>query len=501
MRGTSCLLTALLAVALLGCDSGGGGGGGAPAPAAAGGSTAAGTTTASTTGASTVSSLLSPGNRTQPLRAGVAVVDITPPVGVPLGGFGEGDRRRTWPDLNPFDYHTLFNPSKGIRDPILAKAVVLDDGVDRVAILCVDLVASGANGGAKMAQHLANAGSRVSGDAVMICASHTHSGPGTLSPLHFWEIAAMDFYQPAIFNTLAQKMASAVLQAEAALEPATLGIGSAQLTGITKNRRAGVSPVYTHDTIDPELSVIKIDKANGQPLATIYNYSIHGLAFWDDNMNYSADLMGDASRVVEAQVGGVALFANGAEGDIVPQRGLGATDDERSRNIGKTLGDAVIQLRASTPTSADIEVSSYAQQIDMGTPFLFITSTRIGNVIPPTIQHIMGFLGYGFGATMPLGDTIMDHEYRFQAIRLGDSVIASIPGEAIHELGLDIKREGKLLGFTNAMVFGLANGHMSYITTETEYWAGGYEGIATLFGPRTGENVRNHCVSMMGAVR
>ena len=50
-------------------------------------------------------------------------------------------------------------------------------------------------------------------------------------------------------------------------------------------------------------------------------------------------------------------------------------------------------------------------------------------------------------------------------------------------------------------VCGLANSHMSYVTTETEYWEGGYEALATFWGPKTGVRVRDSCHAVAQRVR
>ncbi len=161
----------------------------------------------------------------------------------------------------------------------------------------------------------------------------------------------------------------------------------------------------------------------------------------------------------------------------------------------------MLDLRAKIATSADCDLRIASEVHDMGTPFLFISSQRLGNGIPPAIQAVMSFFGYGFSATIPLGSSVMDREYRFAAIRIRDAVIATVPGEPIHELGLSIKAAGRAMGFQPALVFALANGHGAYFTTEPEYWAGGYEGLATLWGPQTGKQIEDQCVKMMGAVR
>ena len=58
------------------------------------------------------------------LTAGVAAVDITPPVGTPLGGYGARHGR----------------PSTGVHDRLYAKALVLDNRSERIAIVTCDLI-------------------------------------------------------------------------------------------------------------------------------------------------------------------------------------------------------------------------------------------------------------------------------------------------------------------------------------------------------------------------
>jgi hypothetical protein len=65
-----------------------------------------------------------------------------------------------------------------------------------------------------------------------------------------------------------------------------------QLTGVTHNRRAP-NPWLRYDTIDPHLGVIRVDQANGTPLATVWNYATHGVCYGPSNMQFSSDIMGN----------------------------------------------------------------------------------------------------------------------------------------------------------------------------------------------------------------
>ncbi len=430
------------------------------------------------------------GSRGLVFHAGVAVVDITPPIGVPLGGFGEGARRMGFPDLDPTNFHTFFAPSTGILDPILCKAIVLDDGVDRVALVSLDLIASDNRASEAIALKLQQRGVAIDFDHVMTCASHTHSGPGGITEQHFWELAAMDLYLPGVFDDLTSGIADAIEQAVLNLAPATIAIGSGQLTGVAVNRRAPTSPYLDPDDIDPELGVIRIEHVGGAPLATLYNYAVHGLAYWSDNMEYSADLMGDASAKIEAALGGVALFINGAEGDINPDRGVASSDAQIADLLGSAIAAEVQAIHAGLVPAHDVDLASAWNQVDMGDPNMFLGVNAGG--LPPLIANFTGPLP-SWGVTIPLSSLDIDRSFRYQAIRLQNTLLSSIPGEAIHEIGLEVKAMGALLGFEHTFVCGLANGHMAYITNQREYNVGGYEALASLFGDTTGQKVVDAC--------
>jgi hypothetical protein len=136
-------------------------------------------------------------------------------------------------------------------------------------------------------------------------ASHTHSGPGAVTSRLIWELApATDISKQELIDLLAGSIASCVVQAQKSLEPALLGIDYSEVYNITMNRRANISPYVKEDSIDPQLSVIRIDSAqNGKSLATIWNYAIHGTCYFDHNMLISSDIMGVANILIEEKIG------------------------------------------------------------------------------------------------------------------------------------------------------------------------------------------------------
>lgn len=433
------------------------------------------------------------------LEAGVSVVDVTPPIGVPVGGFGEPPRRIWPPDFNPNNYHTLLAPSQGMLDPIQCKTLVLRGNGRTVAIITLDLIATASQAVQDIQARAAARGVTIALDDLLVCSSHTHSGPGTLSNLRFWELVGMDLFQRSIYDAFLDRCVDGLIQAHASLAPAKLGSDSTTLTGIARNRRAGDSPVFTRDSLDPELAVIRVDRADGTPLVTLWSYAIHGLLYMADNMHFSADLFGFANRHVEAGGGGTALYANGAEGDVTPLV-HGTADGDA---LGQLIAAEVLALRGRITTSSTIDLRSASEWVDWQSATVSVDVSRLGragsgNAFVRALQAIPGFT---FGIGIPLRPTWCESRFRFQAIRLGDVVISSIPGEAIHTVGLAVKAHGQARGFRKTFVFGLANGHMAYITTPQEYDAGGYESIATLFGRDTGTKVIDRCVRAIDLVR
>ena len=95
------------------------------------------------------------------LRAGVSVLDITPPIGLELGGLGLRQQ-----------------PSVGILDALFAKALVVEDDDVRVAIVSCDLLGFSNQYDDGLRKAIVGSG-LVEAENVMIACTHTHAGPAT----------------------------------------------------------------------------------------------------------------------------------------------------------------------------------------------------------------------------------------------------------------------------------------------------------------------------------
>src|SRR5260221_33880 len=94
-----------------------------------------------------------------PLYAGICETDITPPLGVWMCGYA-------------------FRPTGcvAIHDPLYARALVLDDGKDSVAILSMDLLGLDFDVVDRVRAGISES-TGIKPEAIMLNATHTHGGP------------------------------------------------------------------------------------------------------------------------------------------------------------------------------------------------------------------------------------------------------------------------------------------------------------------------------------
>jgi len=198
----------------------------------------------------------------------------------------------------------------------------------------------------------------IPGSNLLVNASHTHP-PGRL-------LCGND--------ELVERTFGAVREAAMGMAPATVGWGRGREDRLTMNRNLRLrdsrhwtirhaNPCPPDDEvvglgpIDPDIGVIRVDRADGRPLAAVYNFACHPL-FGDASGAITANFPGVASRLVEEHLGGAtALFLQGAGGDVID---VSFKDFKRPRDIeplGVALGLAVLEaLRMVETGDADLSV-------------------------------------------------------------------------------------------------------------------------------------------------
>jgi len=435
-------------------------------------------------------------------RAGVSKVNATLPVGVPLAGYNHGARRVPfWPLPYFTEYTTFMTPSQGFLDPTWTKALVLDNGKEQFVFCTFDGIGSDSNLNQLSYDIAVGMGWKIPFSNIIFSSSHSHSGPGAVSSDSLWALApATDLMVPLIQRQLATSMAQSMMQAYNNLAPAKIAVGTGELIGVTQNRRAGFSPYVKKGTIDPHLGVIRVDNENNQPIATLWNFAIHGICYGPDNLFFSSDIMGKACDSIESLIGGVALFVNADAGDVDPA-------DQTCSNAPNFAGapiiaSAVKKIRDSlNTTNTGIEMVAYSKVFEFGPTDLNITLQRFDNCTSGgalDICTLCTILRCDLNAH--LYSAWIEQSPRFTAfgfvINGIKSVVVSIPGEGLVELGWWIRNDTLDMGWDITLLAGYSNAHLGYFATPDEYDIGGYESQLTFWGIKTASLIREGCFTV-----
>jgi hypothetical protein len=251
-----------------------------------------------------------------------------------------------------------------VHDALYAKALVLDDGHSRLAIIAMDVVAIGGIG--EVADDfLPRLRERIEvelgipGAHVLVNASHTHP-PGRM--------LCEDAQQ-------VERTLDAVRQACQSLTPVRVGVGKGREDRIMVNRtlrlkngkhwtirHANPCPpdeeVESLGPLDPEIGVLRVDGLDGRPLAAVYNFACHPLLGVPGGA-VTANFPGFASAVIEEALGegALALFLQGAGGDVTEVLYKDVTRPRDAEPVGTLLGLSTLRaLRKIQTADAELKV-------------------------------------------------------------------------------------------------------------------------------------------------
>ncbi|MCA9005502.1 MAG: hypothetical protein KDA70_09545 [Planctomycetaceae bacterium] len=365
------------------------------------------------------------------LKAGVAKVDITPAEVKELEVVGH--RRKV----------------TGVRDPLRAGVLVLDDGQTKAAIVTLDLIGAYTEI-VKPARSQIEKETGIPAANIMVAASHNHSGPGFNS-------------ESTWGKELIAKLGTAAKQAASKMTPVTAGYGEDKI-GFSINRRKvingrAVVRLNEDGPNDPRVKVLRFDDGKSlTPVAVLMHAVCHPCFFtWGDkgSMPYpngfpkmSADFPGEAQTFVEMCYGNQtsSLFLQGCAGDIrpnLPGYPYRCADEADIQWAGRDLGSAVVRTLAHSMTREELAERAEYYPI------------RVANSV----------------ISLPGKEGRIEAE--LQAMKIGPYLLLTMPGEPMVEYGL--KLENDIADRAIPIIVGYANGHVGYIATTDSYSVGGYE--------------------------
>jgi neutral ceramidase len=414
--------------------------------------------------------------RREGLLAGVARIDITPPMPSDCVGFV----RRAAPAI-------------GVLAPLTATALVLEDAEQRRAVIvALDLIGISCAQADQM-RHMVGAAVGASPDAVFLNCSHTHAGPhatpGSLRKLGGSMREIFD-KERLYIESLPYQISGVATMAARELVAVRLGAGSTAVPGISVNRRERTNDGRTilgwnpEGALDDELIVLKLATEEGRTVAVVTNFACHPVVLGGENPNVGPDFPGALRALVERNLGGMCLYALHVASQVSPyathvQRvAYGSVTpislyrtvldaDQPPQPISWGSVEAELPLKP-LPTLDDVEalLNEYRATLQGA-----IDAGRPQSELNPLDYHVQW--AERSVERLKSGEEIETSVTAYvQAIRIGDVAIVGLPGEPFNEIGRAVK-DASAAPFT--LFAGYSNGYIGYFPTAAEYPFGGYE--------------------------
>lgn len=389
------------------------------------------------------------------LSVGVARKIISPPKGIYLIGYGDRSKGNL-----------------GVHDDLTATVLALDDGLHRAVIIACDLLA--------INEHTVARIQAQTGSNVVVCCSHTHSGPITYAGQRSSR-KNRDY-----ITFLVTQIVQVVKEAMANLQPAHISWAQGE-ANIAVNRRErkpdghieiGVNPM---GPIDRTVTILHAQSLDGKPILTLVNYQCHGTVLGPKNMLVSADWIGVMRRIVEQESGSLAMYLQGATGDLNPNHAWGRNDFEAVEKIGVSVAGQVLNLLPQLVPVLGEAVSFHEEQV-----WLPLEAEARGNTPPPTYRAVLARMAH---VPQFMVDSVLNYRYPWKTliaardgfwsvpvvlthIRAGDLALFALGAEVFTEIGMAIKQTST----TNPTMFAsVSNGCIGYLPTASEHALGGYE--------------------------
>ena len=415
-------------------------------------------------------------------RAGAATADITPKNGVSLDGPISKNGRVT-----------------GVHDRLHARAIVLDDGTTRLAIVICDACIIGRDvfdAAKEMVQEQAS----LSVNRILMAATHTHAA---VRAVHIGTERLDDEYH----RFLSQRIADAVIKAEKNLAPARIGFGYFVKPEFVRCRRflcepgsVGVNPfgeageriksvagrssavIKPAGPVDPQFSILSIQHADGKPMAVLGNFSVHYCGGYRRGL-VSADYFGHYAAALESQLYSgqdrppfVGIMSNGTSGNTgsIHRNGKAYAPFEWMKVSARILANDTQKVMEAIKYRSDVTLSMQESELNLSVrrPHQDRLAWAKDVIANPDGPHPHRWSKIYAQEALHLEKYTETVKIKLQAIRIGEVVISAIPCEVFAETGLAIKKDS-----AHRLTFSieLANGYGGYLPTREQHELGGYE--------------------------
>jgi neutral ceramidase len=391
-------------------------------------------------------------------RAAVIKVDITPKTSQWLMGY---DPRQ----------------STGIHDKIYHRILALDDGKTRFYLIASDLCLFSPSVYDAVASRL-DRELGIKRENFWWTVTHTHAAPEVGPPEMYRSLLGRSThewnrdYEQQVTTALVE----GIKQATAKLEPARIAIGSG-ISMANINRRAkdvdgtvtlGLNP---DGPVDRQIGLMSVVRPDGQPIAIVANYAMHGTVLSGANLQIGGDAPGIVEAYVEEKIGAPMLYINGAAGNIAPIYSVYPDPDRGHLSQFRVLlGDRIIAALKSSLGPPSDNVSMRVAELTVETP------AKEGLSWPAELS--------AYSTQTASGQRLVRLPIRF--LLIDDALIWSAPVELFCEMEIAVRQHSR---FAHTFYFGYANGWLGYLPTAQAFAEGGYEPKTSPFTPAVEEDL------------
>ena len=357
-------------------------------------------------------------------KAGWAKVELTPPVGTPLGGYGARNGA----------------PSTGVHDPLFVKALAVSDGDDTAVIVGADMLVVPDNIADEVRQRV-TAATGLSAGSILFNATHTHSGGGGAMPGLLPRLFAGP-YDPKLPAMAVRAFTDAIMKAHAAMKPARLAHGRADAGRFIKNRtRSGDS--------DGSLRWLVVERDGGDR-CIVARFSAHATILGSDNMEFSGDYPGYVQRILTAETGAECLFLSGAVGSMGPANAGEGSEFQQCENLARGLV-ALIRPGLGNPAFRDaVDVAAIGIPVHFPSYDIRISKTWR---LSPVSAELAG----------------LDRDAWVGAVRIGDVILAGLPGDYSGELAIGMAAWAEQTHAANLRMNSFCGDYIGYISPDAVY--------------------------------
>ena len=377
------------------------------------------------------------------LNAGAAAVDITPHTPQFL-----------------FGYPHVQRISTGTHDPLLTTALYLSDGRTRLLLISNDVIFVSKASTARVRQRIEQA-TGVPAAHIMICATHTHSGPITVDMVSNAADPTVPKADPAYVAQLENGMAEAASLACQSAGPAQAGLVMVDCSCVGTNRHHPAGPA------NPQMPVLVVrDRQAGAPLAAMVVCSMHPTVLHEDSTLISGDFPAMTRRYLQQHVLGhdcPVVWCTGPCGDQSPRHVTRANTFAEASRLGDLLGEAIAACIPSIQYTHTVPLAAVSRCVEL--PRRTLPDVQQARQVLDDAAHRLAQLGrsdaprtdvrtaecdlFGAEETLTLASLAVTGQLdaaaasvmraEIQAMRIGPWTFVAWPGEAYVEFALAVR--------------------------------------------------------------